>query len=280
MNIKEYDDHVTIKDIVKSIRIVPKTLVLIKNVDKQSFFIIIFLSLLMGGAPIVTLLGSQNLLNAIGSQNIHIIISALIFYISAVLLSEIISSFMEYYQNKFQTLINYKLNLQIMDKCTRLSLQHFEDAEVYDMLQRVQNETPYKPFEVFLSILGAISAIVTFFSSMMILIHWKPWVLIILIFIPLVFSFYFFKIGQREFNVSWLRAPEKRKSWYLSYLMTRDNTFKEVKIYNLAGYILNKFKEINKTFVEQDIHLFKRRTVFTFIFELVEQICINTVDDV
>ncbi|AST00715.1 MULTISPECIES: ABC transporter ATP-binding protein [Geobacillus] len=277
MNIKEYDDHVTIKDIVKSIRIVPKTLVLIKNVDKQSFFIIIFLSLLMGGAPIVTLLGSQNLLNAIGSQNIHIIISALIFYISAVLLSEIISSFMEYYQNKFQTLINYKLNLQIMDKCTRLSLQHFEDAEVYDMLQRVQNETPYKPFEVFLSILGAISAIVTFFSSMMILIHWKPWVLIILIFIPLVFSFYFFKIGQREFNVSWLRAPEKRKSWYLSYLMTRDNTFKEVKIYNLAGYILNKFKEINKTFVEQDIHLFKRRTVFTFIFELVEQICINTV---
>ncbi len=38
MNIKEYDDHVTIKDIVKSIRIVPKTLVLIKNVDKQRFF--------------------------------------------------------------------------------------------------------------------------------------------------------------------------------------------------------------------------------------------------
>ncbi|KDE49228.1 hypothetical protein DI43_19700 [Geobacillus sp. CAMR12739] len=117
----------------------------------------------MGGAPIVTLLGSQNLLNAIGSQNIRIIISALIFYISAVLLSEIISSFMEYYQNKFQTLINYKLNLQIMDKCTKLSLRHFEDAEVYDMLQRVQNETPYKPFEVFLSILGAISAIVTVF---------------------------------------------------------------------------------------------------------------------
>ena len=48
MNIKEYDDHVTIKDIVKSIKMVPKTLVLIKNVDKKSFFIIILLSLLMG----------------------------------------------------------------------------------------------------------------------------------------------------------------------------------------------------------------------------------------
>lgn len=59
--------------------------------------------------------------------------------------------------------------------------------------------------------------------------------------------------------------------------MTRDNTFKEVKLYNLAGYILKQFKEINKKFVRQDINLFKRRTVFTFIFELVEQICINIV---
>lgn len=209
MNIKEYDDHVTIKDIVKSIKMVPKTLVLIKKVDKKSFFIIILLSLLMGVAPIITLFGSQNLLNAIGFQNIRIIISSLIFYIFSNLFSEIISSFTEYYQNKFQTLINYKLNLKVMDKCTKLSLRHFEDAEVYDMLQRVQNETPYKPFEVFLSILGAISAIVTLFSSVMILINWKPWVLIILIFIPVIFSFYFFKIGQREFNVSWLRAPEK-----------------------------------------------------------------------
>jgi ABC-type multidrug transport system fused ATPase/permease subunit len=278
MDIREYDDdQVTVKDIVKSVKMVPKTLVLIKNVDKKSFYIIIFLSLLMGIAPIITLFGSQNLLNAIGFQNIRIIISALIFYIFANLFSEIISSFTEYYQNKFQTLINYKLNLKVMDKCTKLSLRHFEDAEVYDMLQRVQNETPYKPFEVFLSILGTISAVVTLFSSVMILINWKPWVLIILIFIPVIFSLYFFKIGQREFNVSWLRAPEKRKSWYLSYLMTRDNTFKEVKLYNLADYILKQFKEINKKFVGQDIKLFKRRTIFTFIFELVEQICINTV---
>lgn len=231
----------------------------------------------MGIAPIITLFGSQNLLNSIGFKDINIIVWALIFYISANVFSEIISSFTEYYQSKFQTLINYKLNLKVMEKCTKLPLEHFENAEVYDKLQRVQNETPYKPFEVFVSILSTISAIVTLFSSVMILINWKPWVLTILIIIPVIFSFYFFKIGQREFNVNWLRAPEKRKSWYLSYLMTRDNTFKEVKLYNLSGYILNQFKEINKKFVRQDIKLFKRRTVFTFIFEIVEQICINIV---
>lgn len=277
MNIKEYDDHVSMRDIINSIKMVPKTLALIKNVNRKSFYIIIFLSLLMGIAPIITLFGSQNLLNSIGFKDINIIVWALIFYISANVFSEIISSFTEYYQSKFQTLINYKLNLKVMEKCTKLPLEHFENAEVYDKLQRVQNETPYKPFEVFVSILSTISAIVTLFSSVMILINWKPWVLTILIIIPVIFSFYFFKIGQREFNVNWLRAPEKRKSWYLSYLMTRDNTFKEVKLYNLSGYILNQFKEINKKFVRQDIKLFKRRTVFTFIFEIVEQICINIV---
>ena len=64
---------------------------------------------------------------------------------------------MEYYQNKFQTLINYKLSYKIMNKCTKLSLKHFEDSEIYDKLQRVQNETSYKPYQVFLSILSLIT---------------------------------------------------------------------------------------------------------------------------
>src|SRR5690606_39768148 len=100
MNIKEYDDHVSMRDIINSIKMVPKTLALIKNVNRKSFYIIIFLSLLMGIAPIITLFGSQNLLNSIGFKDINIIVWALIFYISANVFSEIISSFTEYYQSK------------------------------------------------------------------------------------------------------------------------------------------------------------------------------------
>ena len=157
-----------------------------------------------------------------------------------------------------------------MNKCIKLSLKDFEDSETYDKLQRVQSETSYRPYQVFLSILNLITSMVTLFSSVSIIINWKPWVLLILVLIPITFSVYFFKIGQREFNINWERATDKRKSWYLSYLVTRDNTFKEIKSYGIGQYVLNKFDSINSKFV-------KRRSIFTFIFEFVQQACTSII---
>ena len=273
MNVEDYDDHVSLKDVIKAVKLIPKTIKLIKQVHKKSFYIIIFLSIILGICPIFTLFGSQHLLNMITTKNFNRVLFAFIFYICANLFSETVGSIMEYYQNKFQTLINYKLSYKIMNKCTKLSLKHFEDSEIYDKLQRVQNETSYKPYQVFLSILSLITSIVTLFSAVTIIINWKPWVLLILVLIPITFSVYFLKIGQREFNISWERATDKRKSWYLSYLLTRDNTFKEIKSYGIGQYVISKFDSINKKFVKQDIKLFKRRSIFTFIFEFVQQAC-------
>ena len=273
MNVEDYDDHVSLKDVVKAVKLIPKTIKLIKQVHKKSFYIILFLSIILGICPIFTLFGSQHLLNMITTKNFNRVLFAFIFYICANLFSETVGSIMEYYQNKFQTLINYKLSYKIMNKCTKLSLKHFEDSEIYDKLQRVQNETSYKPYQVFLSILSLITSIVTLFSAVTIIINWKPWVLLILVLIPITFSVYFLKIGQREFNISWERATDKRKSWYLSYLLTRDNTFKEIKSYGIGKYVISKFDSINKKFVKQDIKLFKRRSIFTFIFEFVQQAC-------
>ena len=213
----------------------------------------------------------------ITTKDFNRVLAAFIFYICANLFSDTIGSIMEYYQNKFQTLINYKLNYKIMNKCIKLSLKDFEDSETYDKLQRVQSETSYRPYQVFLSILNLITSMVTLFSSVSIIINWKPWVLLILVLIPITFSVYFFKIGQREFNINWERATDKRKSWYLSYLVTRDNTFKEIKSYGIGQYVLNKFDSINSKFVKQDIKLFKKRSIFTFIFEFVQQACTSII---
>lgn len=277
MNIEDYNDNVSLKDVVKAVKMIPKTIKLIKHVHKKSFFIIIFLSIILGICPIFTLFGSQYLLNMITTKDFNRVLAAFIFYICANLFSDTIGSIMEYYQNKFQTLINYKLNYKIMNKCIKLSLKDFEDSETYDKLQRVQSETSYRPYQVFLSILNLITSMVTLFSSVSIIINWKPWVLLILVLIPITFSVYFFKIGQREFNINWERATDKRKSWYLSYLVTRDNTFKEIKSYGIGQYVLNKFDSINSKFVKQDIKLFKRRSIFTFIFEFVQQACTSII---
>lgn len=277
MDLKQYETHVSIKQILNMLKTIPKILNLIKKVDKTNFYLIILLSLFSGLCPIITLLTSQKLLNLIETKNIKIILGALIAYILANLLSNCIGSLLEYLDGSFQRLTNFKLNYLIMDKCTRLSLRHFEDSDIYDKLQRVQNETSYKPYSIFLSIIVIMTSLITLVSSVIIIVNWKPWVLAILVLIPLLSSLSFFKIAQREFNVLWSRASNNRKSWYLTYLLTRDNAFKEIKLYNLGNYLLKKYKDMNKVFVKEDVCLLKKRTTFTFFFEIVEQICIDII---
>lgn len=277
MDLKQYETHVSIKQILNMLKTIPKILNLIKKVDKTNFYLIILLSLFSGLCPIITLLTSQKLLNLIETKNMKIILGALIAYILANLLSNCIGSLLEYLDGRFQRLTNFKLNYLIMDKCTRLSLRHFEDSDIYDKLQRVQNETSYKPYSIFLSIIVIMTSLITLVSSVIIIVNWKPWVLAILVLIPLLSSLSFFKIAQREFNVLWSRASNNRKSWYLTYLLTRDNAFKEIKLYNLGNYLLKKYKDMNKVFVKEDVCLLKKRTTFTFFFEIVEQICIDII---
>ncbi|WP_125152331.1 ABC transporter ATP-binding protein [Clostridium rectalis] len=277
MDLKEYDTPVTIKGILNIMKMIPRVFKLIKQVDKTNFYIILLLSAVTGICPIITLLASQNLLNLIGRTTMNVILVALIIYIVANLFSECMGCLSEYFDGRFQKLITYKLSYMVMKKCTNLSLRHFEDADVYDKLQRVQDQTSYKPYTIFMSIINIITSSVTLVSSVIIICNWKPWVLLILVLIPLVSSLYFFKIAQREFNVLWARASKARESWYISYLLTRDNAFKEIKLYNLGKYLLQKFKNINENFLKQDISLLKKRNLFTFLFEVVEQLCIDVI---
>ncbi|MBX4267533.1 ABC transporter ATP-binding protein [Clostridium estertheticum] len=274
---KVNNEHVSFKDIVKTIKMIPKIFKLISNMDKKSFVIIIALSLIIGLTPILSLFTSQYLLNMIYKKNFYLVMVAFICYFFVSAFDDFISNIKGYYEFKFESVISYNINVKVMNKCSKLSLKDFENSEIYDKLQRVQEEVAFKPYQVFQSIIQLITAIVTLVSAITILINWKPWVLIVLLIVPAIFSLYFIKISQREFNVEYGRSKERRKSWYLSYILTKDSTFKEIKLYNLSTYILNKFKDINKTFIKQDIKLFKRRSIFTLSFGFIEQICTSSI---
>lgn len=273
----EVDDRVSFTDIQETMKLLPKTLKLVATSDKRNFVMIILLSLLVGFSPILTLLGSQHLLNTIMTGTLQSVLWAFGIYVVLSFYSDIMENLKNFVEQKFESILSFKINYSVMEKCSKLSLSHFEDATVYDKLQRVQSEVAYRPFQIFKSIISMITACITLISSVIILFNWKPWVLLILLVIPVLFSTYFFRIGQREYIVEWKRTSERRKIWYLTYLLTKDINFKEIKLYGISGYILGRFEKINKKFIKQDIALFKRRTWFTVIFEFVEQICTSTV---
>ncbi|AUN12749.1 hypothetical protein RSJ21_19765 (plasmid) [Clostridium botulinum] len=266
---------VKLKEIIDSFKYWPRLLKVLWTVNKTYLLVIMILTLLLGLSPTISLLASQHLINEVQinmNNNFIKVLNAFILFIVVSFLSDFLGGILSYYQAIYQKILVYKLNLIIMEKSNSLSLRDFENSEVYDKLTRAKNEVAFRPYQILTSILTVLSTTVTLISSMIVVLAWNPWILLILVFFPILSSLYTFKIGQLEFWIKWKRTGTERKSWYLGYLLTTDQSFKEVKLYNTGSYILNKYNNINKEFLKQDKYITKKKTMMMFFSQFIEQI--------
>ncbi|KJD37684.1 ABC transporter ATP-binding protein [Paenibacillus sp. ICGEB2008] len=245
--------------------------------DTHPTFLIAILitNLLKGAVPAVILLATRELINSVvagasgGSfQPVFIAFGVLI---GVNLLYDLINIGESFFRKMFQSRLSNQVNIRIIEKAQKMSLQSFEDADVQNMLQRAQGEADYRPFEIFTQILAIMSSVVTLFSTGAILIAWRWWAFLFIFLIPCLSFYSFLRIGQREFNVHFQRAGRQRESWYLSFLVTRDNSFKEVKIFQLGDYLRKRYKTILEGFYREDKVLAVRRSYTSLAFQIVNQ---------
>ncbi|WP_066497332.1 ABC transporter ATP-binding protein [Abyssisolibacter fermentans] len=272
-------EDLNIKKIFSSFKYWPRILKLLWKCNYKYLIIILLLSILIGIMPVINIDATRNLINVVqkNGNNQNEVIDAFIFLIIISVLTNLISLAKNYFEGLFQNIMTYDIKSKIIDKAKKLSLADFENPEVYDKLQRAQNEAGYRPFSAFTSILTIISGIITLISSATLIFIWKWWAALILIIVPSFSTISLLKQGQREFLMHWKRAPKHRKSWYLEYLLTRDTTIKEIKLYNLGEYLVKKYKIFFKNFYKEDKRLAKKRFSLTLIFNLINELAVSLI---
>ncbi|MCY8454817.1 ABC transporter ATP-binding protein/permease [Bacillus spizizenii] len=270
----EVKEQLKLKELLFIMKQMPKTIKLIFTLERSLFLKLILFSIITGILPIVSLYISQELINSLVTirKDVSIVITIFLTYLGVSFCAELISQISEYYNGKFQLNIGYKLNYKVMKKSSNLGLKDFENPEIYDKLERVTKEISYKPYQIIQAIITMTTSFVTLLSSIAFLMSWNPKVSLLLLVIPVISLFYFLKIGQQEFFIHWKRAGKERKSWYISYILTHDFSFKELKLYNLKDYLLNKYWDIKKSFIEQDTKILRKKTYLNLIYEIAVQL--------
>lgn len=266
-------NRVGMKDILIALKKLPKTVSIIRQMNKKLFFFTIVFSVITGIFPVITLILSQELINSLVQGKDFLTSTVMIFalYMLASFVGELFIEAKGFTEGKFQYLLQYRLNYMIMEKCTGLSLEDFESSEVYDKIEKITGEISYRPFQIFLAIISLLTSAITMVSSAVLLFSWNPYISILLLLVPVVSVLYFLKIGQQEFDVIWNRAKDERKTWYLSYLLTHDFSYKEVSLLGIKDYLLGNFMKISNGFIEQNIKILKKKTKFNIIYELIMQ---------
>ena len=156
----------------------------------------------------------------------------------------------------------------IMEHASTLDLDQFEDSAFYDKLERARQQTVGRTI-LLSQVLTQVQDFVTMAFLAAGLMTFNPWLILLLI-IAIVPAFmgesYF---NDRSYALSRGQTPERRELDYVRYLGASDETAKEVKIFNLSGFLINRFKTLSDKFYTDNKKLTIKRsawgTVFAFI---------------
>ena len=155
-------------------------------------------------------------------------------------------------------LFSNRMSVRLMEHAATLDLEHFEDPEFYDHLERARRQTVGRM--ALISLLLAMSqSVLTLGSLMAALVAFNPWLLALLA-VAVLPSF----LGETHFAglsysllYSW--TPERRQLDYLRYIASSDRAAKEVKLFGLSGHFIRRYADLADDFYRANRGLAIRR---------------------
>ena len=152
-------------------------------------------------------------------------------------------------------------SIRLMEHAATLDLEDFEDAEFQDQLERARRQTSGR-----LTLMGQLFSqaqdIVTVASFAAGLLVFAPW-LIVLLLAALVPAF----LGEAHFNaqtytLDFGRTPARRELDYVRQTAASVETAKEVKIFGLNGFLIERYKRLAAAFYDDNKALAVKRALW------------------
>jgi ATP-binding cassette subfamily B protein len=149
-------------------------------------------------------------------------------------------------------------SLRLMEHAATLDLEDFEDSELQDRLERARRQAAGRT-----SLIGQLFSqaqdVVTVASFAAGLLVYAPW-LIVLLAIALLPAF----IGEAHFNaqsysLNFARTPERRELDYIRQTGASAETAKEVKIFGLNGFLIERYRALAASFFDANRRIALRR---------------------
>ncbi|HFE9555490.1 TPA: ABC transporter ATP-binding protein, partial [Streptococcus agalactiae] len=234
---------------------------LIFRIERKYASYLIILNILQSIIPLASLFIYQELINAVLKKGSNIF-SVLIVYILMQMMLSILSQLNSYISEKFNMNLSYNLNLKLLKKTSSLNLIDFEQADTYNLIENIVQDSTYKPFQLFNAIIGVITGFLSLLTSIIYVSTWNVAVSTFLLIIPVISLVIFMRVGQLEFLIQWERANSEREVWYINYLLTHDFSFKEIKLNGISQYFIDKYGTLKRNFMNQDLNISKKKVLF------------------
>jgi ATP-binding cassette, subfamily B, bacterial len=161
-----------------------------------------------------------------------------------------------------------RTSVELMQHAATLDLEQFEDAEIYDKLERARRQTVGR-IGLFTMLLATLQDLITLVSLSIALAVYVPWLLVLLVVavLPsLLGETHFASLGY-SLLYSW--TPERRQLDYLRYIGASDISAKELKLFGLSDFLVGRYARLSNEFYEANKALAVRRSVVSTLLSVV-----------
>lgn len=164
-----------------------------------------------------------------------------------ILLSDLLNRAIGLTDSLLGDLLANSTSIRLMSHAAKLDLAQFEDSEFYDKLERARRQTIGRTV-LMSQVLGQLQDFITVLFLLVGLIAFNAW-LIVLVIIAIIPAF----LGETHFNAisysltrSW--TPQRRELDYLRFTGASDETAKEMKIFGLSSFLVDRFRDVSSAY--------------------------------
>lgn len=201
------------------------------------------------------------LAEAFSSGYLNTLLELLLLELVIAIGSDLLGRMINYADALLSELFTNATSVRLMEHAAELDLEDFEDPDLQDKLDRARRQTMGR-MSLMSQLFGQVQDSITVISFAAGLIVYAPW-LIVLLAIALIPAF----IGESHFNTlgyslnfSW--TPERRQLDYLRQVGASVETAKEVKIFNLNRFLIDRYKLLAERFYKANRALARKRAIW------------------
>ncbi|MDT4896187.1 MAG: ATP-binding cassette, subfamily bacterial [Acidobacteriota bacterium] len=165
-------------------------------------------------------------------------------------------------------LFSNRTSVLLMQHAASLDLYQFESPDFYDRLDRARRQTTGR-IGLLAQLLSMGQDTLTLLSLGAVLLVYSPWLLLLLA-LAVVPGF----LGEAhyaslEYSLLFRWTPERRQLDYLRYLGASDRPAKEVQMFGLAPWLVERYRVLSSKFYEENKRLSIRKSVVATLLSIV-----------
>ena len=151
-------------------------------------------------------------------------------------------------QQLLQNDVSMRIQLMVMQKAASLDLAFYEDPASYDLLRRAQTDSINRPVIMISTAFGLVQTLLTFITMIALLVVVSPLQAAIALISPIPAFIADTRYGWRGYNIARWGSRLLRRMNYMVTLVTTDSYAKEVKLFGLGGYFINRYRLIARAY--------------------------------